>query len=121
MSRTSQFLLVPTVDALDLVGEPVRCAGPLHTVAVHVSNFTGRVHLEASLVAEPGDGDWFPAVDPLDYPRQPASGGETSVTGVTFRGNYPWLRARVERSHLAPPVGDPAATYGMVDKMLLND
>lgn len=121
MSRTSQFLLVPTADTLDIVGPPVRCGGPLHTVAAHVSNFTGRVHLEASLVAEPGDADWFPVVEPLDYPRDMASIGETSVVGVTFRGNYLWLRARVERSHLAPPVGDPAATYGLVDKILLND
>lgn len=121
MSRTSQFLLASAPDELDISGTPTRCGGALHTVAVHVSNFIGRVHIEGSLASAPGDGDWFPVVDPIDYPRQSVSVGETSVVGISFRGNYVWLRARVERSHLAPPVNNPAAIYGFVDKILLND
>ena len=32
----------------------------LHTMSFHVVNFTGRIHLEATIVENPTDDDWFP-------------------------------------------------------------
>lgn len=116
MSRTSQFLFVPTVDELDITGTPVSCLGSLHTIAVYVSNFVGKIHIEASIVVAPQGGDWFEIFEPFEYLQ-----GETSVKGRTFSGNFLWLRARVERSYLSPPMSNAASAYGIVDKILLND
>lgn len=124
MSKTSQLLFVnPEDGGLDIVGEPIRSStNALHTIAIYVSEFVGRVHVEASIANEPGENDWFPVIRHIDYPRLIADfSRETSVIGLTFKGNYMWFRIRVERSHLYPPVEYPASEFGLVDKVLLND
>ena len=35
-------------------------ADGLHTISFHVVNFTGRIHLEATIVENPEAIDWFP-------------------------------------------------------------
>lgn len=128
MSRSSLILLPNTGINDTSTGDPVRCdlvqgfGARLYTVAVHVSNFTGQVHIEASLAEEPTDSDWFPAIDPfvfspLDAPGLPTT-GVTGAVGATFRGNYAWLRARME--HLPSMDQSLPWTSGYVDRVLLN-
>lgn len=129
MSRTSVTILPNTQDNVSLTGTPVRADGwcgfhdRLYTVAVHVSNFQGTVHIEASLAAEPTETDWFDAIEPLKFPRTAMATGETAAVGSSFRGNYVWLRARMERDDLgiAPDAQVPISmALGFVDRILLN-
>ena len=89
----------------------------LHTVSVDVASFTGRIFIEGSLATTPASTDWFTiSLDPinsyLEYSNQ------TAIEGFTFMGNFMYIRARVQRSHLSGP---PALnTLGHVNKILLN-
>ena len=92
----------------------------LHTVAFYLSNFTGRILLDATLEASPTSTDWFAlnldantTVDYLDYTA------ETSVVGKTFQGNFLYLRIRVDRSHLTP-ANNSTLQWGAIAKVALN-
>lgn len=128
MSLQSISLLQNTADARAVVGEPIRVdegyghSGRVYTIAVHVSNFLGTVHIEAALVGEPADTDWFAVVAPIDFPRPDvlARPGETATVGLTVTGNYAWIRARMDRIGLPElPIGAPNP-YGFVDRILVN-
>lgn len=85
----------------------------LHTVVIQVVNFTGRIHLEASLALEPGDNDWFPIylsdetswlqfpIDPYAPTGDYQSGGDTRTVGHSFKINALWIRARLDRIYLS--------------------
>jgi hypothetical protein len=108
-----------TQEIANLTGEAVKADGwfghvdGLHTVVVQVVNFTGRIHIEASLEMEPTEADWFPikltqTTPYLQFPINPfaptgdyTSGGDTSTVGVTFKINALWIRARLDRSYLS--------------------
>jgi hypothetical protein len=93
-------------------------ADGLHTVSFHVNQFLGRIWLEATLVEQPASGDWFaislsPTTDYLDYSSQ-----ATDTQGLSFTGNFVWLRVRVDRSHIVAASYDPAL-HGRLDKVVL--
>lgn len=79
-------------------GSKVKAAGyyrrnvPLHTVVYSFDNFVGTVKLQATLVLEPGDDDWFDITGT-------EIGGDSSVIAAqapynrTFTGNFVWIRA----------------------------
>lgn len=83
--------------------------GGWHTVSADLVDFTGRIYIEATLVAVPTEADWFPVqlsgtLPYAQYPANPAAPtgghGDTVTDGWTFRGNFVWVRARVDRSYL---------------------
>lgn len=119
----SQIILT-NQDALSYTGEKFKGDGyygyadGLHTVSFHVSQFLGRLHLEATLMEEPTEDDWFaidlsPTVSYLEY-----SSATSDTQGVTFTGNFVWLRGRVDRSHLTATSYDPTV-HGRMDKIVL--
>lgn len=119
----SQIILT-NKDELSYEGEKFKGDGyygyadGLHTVSFHVTNFVGRLHLEATLMEEPTAGDWFaidlsPTVSYLDYSSQ-----TSDTQGVTFSGNFVWLRAKVDRSHLTATQYS-LASHGRMDKIVL--
>lgn len=100
-----------------------------HTFQVVYNQFVGRLHVEASLATTPTDSDWFslkPEVtngtewaNGLSYiqfnSNDPADGSEA----YTFRGNFTYLRVRMDRAH----VGDGTtydASYGSISKVILS-
>jgi hypothetical protein len=119
----SIILMPSTGDSLNYVGSPQKgagysnFAGASHTVSISVTNFVGRVYIEASLETQPTDSDWFPIalkydLPYLEYPQDPyhptgAAQGDTGTTAYTFTGNYVWIRARMDRSYLNPIPVDP--------------
>lgn len=128
MSLKSISLLDNTADNRSVVGAPIRVdegyghAGRVYTIAIHVSNFVGFIHIEASLVGEPTADDWFNVVLPFEFPRVDARAqpGETATVGLTFTGNFAWIRARMHRDGLPEmPTGVPNP-YGFVDRILVN-
>lgn len=89
----------------------------LHTVSFHVKNFTGRIFLEATLVEEPTENDWFLInlmVDQtfLQWDR------ETETIGVSFVGNFVYLRVKVDRSYLVDQ-DYTVDKFGTVDKVVM--
>jgi hypothetical protein len=66
--------------------------GSLQTVAFFLTNFEGRIRIEATLESAPSsDADWF-AVSNFD-----STGGQTTENfSRNITGNFTWIRARVE-------------------------
>ena len=135
MSATSNTMLL-NQNSLSYAGDKVKADGyygqtdGVHTVSASVTNFQGRIHIEATLATDPAEVDWFPIYLTSgngwkQYPVATPSGsngvGDTVTEAWTFRANLLWLRARVDRSAIDPPPASyDASTHGTVDKILLN-
>jgi hypothetical protein len=124
MSRKSVTLLDTTFGVVEPVGPKVPAAayygnvGALQTIALYNANLTGRLIVEASLAADPNDNDWFPIDLDLtanNYVEYTASSG---VFFFNIKGNYVWLRGKIDRSYLTPNVD--TNFYGHISKILLN-
>jgi hypothetical protein len=131
------IMLPSSQGQLNLTGEPVRADGwygytdGLHTVAVYLQNFQGRLRFEASVASTPNEGDWFPVevnnAEFLSFPKNPLSPtgrtGDTGTIGLNIIGSFTWLRARVDRSYLSPTPSSPSEIDGLghVDRILLNN
>ena len=63
---TSVLLMGSSQYELNLTGDKIRGdinlsnTESIHTVAIHIQNFKGRVWIEASLASDPQEDDWFP-------------------------------------------------------------
>lgn len=89
----------------------------LHTVSFHVKQFTGRIFLQATLMDDPKEEDWFNISLMVDQEFL-QWGNETETLGVTFIGNFVYIRAKVDRSYLVDQEYS-AEKYGVVDKVVL--
>ena len=131
----SFVLLRTTSGQVNVTGEKQKGAGYTnflggsHTVALTLTNFTGRIYIQASLAETPSEQDWFPVylqsnLPYVQFPRDlfnPTGllGGDTGTYAYTFVGNYVWIRAVVNRDYLTPaPIDD--STVGSVSEILLN-
>ncbi len=133
----SVILLPSSTGALNVEGSPVAADGfygntdGLHTIAIYVQNFTGRVYLEATLSSTPTSEDWFnlplSQVGYLQYPINPSNptgsnNGDTGVKSFTFKINAIYLRMRIDRNYLPvlPQNPQDLALLGIVRKVLLS-
>ena len=137
MSKSSVSILQNTQGLLNVTGEPVRADGwyghsdGLHTVAIYLNNFQGRIYFEASIAPQPIDEDWFPinvnGQKFLSFPEDPLSptgtNGDSGTLGFNLLGSFTWLRVRVDRSYIAPEPTDQSQidALGYVDRVLLNN
>jgi len=92
-------------------------ADGLHTMSFHVSNFTGRIHLEATIVEQPTENDWFP-IDLDNLAPYLQYTAETTTKGSTFEGNFVYLRVKVDRAYLGAGSYD-TALHGAIDKVVV--
>jgi hypothetical protein len=92
-------------------------ADGLHTMSFHVSNFTGRIHLEATIVEQPTENDWFP-IDLDNLAPYLQYTAETTTKGSTFEGNFVYLRVKVDRAYLGAGSYDKAL-HGVIDKVVV--
>lgn len=133
---TASVILLPnTSDKSSMVGNPVQADGwygfseGLHTVSIHVANFTGRVGIQASLALEPTEDDWFdiwlkegtPYLEfPLNHGHPTGNlQGDTANLALTFKANVLWIRARMDRDYL--DVEEPYdGSYGVINKIVLS-
>lgn len=130
-------LLAPMEEVISVTGDRHRGAGwyghtnGLHTVAIRVLNFRGRVSVQATLANEPTDSDWLSVlpnhVSYIEYPQrgyivQSPNTGETSVYGFNFSLNAVWVRAIVDRAYLIPSTytQQQIMAYGLVDYVTLS-
>lgn len=89
----------------------------LHTVSFHVNAFTGRLFLEATLVENPTEDDWFLITLEIDQDYIQFD-NETASKGITFTGNFVYVRASVDRSYLVDQDYNPTL-HGVVNKVVL--
>jgi hypothetical protein len=92
-------------------------ADGLHTASFHVRNFTGRIWLQASLMEQSTEDDWFNiqltvATPYFEYDN------DSDTRGATFTGNFVYIRALVDRSYLVSTEYDPNV-HGILDKIVL--
>jgi len=135
--NTSLHLIPPLGEVITLIGDKIRGGGwyghtsGLHSVAIRVLNFRGRIKVYASIATQPADEDWYSVLPDnaayIEYPhpdyiipinRQ----GETSTIGFNFTTNAVWLRAVVDRDYLIPSMYTPLQImpYGTVSYILVN-
>lgn len=93
-------------------------ADGLHTISFHMTGFVGRIFCDATLSENPAEGDWFPIDLTINTKYIEASTATTDTVGVTVNGNFVYLRARVDRSHLTSTTYDKAQ-HGSLDKVIL--
>ena len=89
----------------------------LHTISFHVKNFTGKIFVEATLVEEPTENDWF-LINLMIDQKFIQWDNETEALGVSVIGNFVYVRVKVDRSYLV----DQEYTvqkYGTVDKVVM--
>jgi|TARA_B110000438_G_C15751210_1_gene623078 hypothetical protein len=92
-------------------------ADGLHTMSFHVTNFTGRIHLEATIVETPTETDWFP-IDLDNITPYLQFTAQTVTKGTSFEGNFVYLRVKVDRAYLGAASYD-VALHGAIDKVVI--
>ena len=106
--KTTTLQLLPTTtygtpsgnydgSSLDFAGDRQQAAnyyggfGGLQTIAFYLTNFEGKIHIQASLETDPvEDQDWF-LVNEFDT----ASTTTTENFARNITGNFTWIRAQV--------------------------
>lgn len=93
-------------------------ADGLHTMSFHFQNFKGRILVQATLVEDPLETDWFPIqldtnTDYFEYTTQ-----TSGTVGTTFQGNFVWLRVKIDRDFTGDSTYD-SAVHGLFDKAVL--
>lgn len=134
MARKSIILLNSTGTSPNVVGPAVKAAGyygsgmNIHTIAIYLNNFRGRIFVDGTLASNPDENDWFPInlngyTDFVQIPDgfmqnpPPLPEGISGTFPLSFDGNMVYIRARVDRSYLP---NFNTTDYGSVDKILLN-
>lgn len=119
----SSVVVLTNKPELSYTSDPVKGDGyygyadGLHTMSFHVKDFTGKIHLEATIVEEPTENDWFP-ISLLQEEDFYDFNSVTETVGTTFQGNFVYIRVRVDREHLSATeysVDD----HGVFDKAVL--
>jgi len=79
--------------------------GGLQTVAFYLDQFEGDIEIQATLDTTPGDESWFRV-----YRFESTSSQITENFSTNIRGNFVWLRARVE-NFMAGTITKIAVSY----------
>jgi len=136
VARKSIRVLDNTGTQLNVVGLPVKAAGyygsglNLHTFAVYLNNFSGRLFIDATLATVPTPDDWFTiqlngSIPYIDYPYTQVVNPVTDLSGTSgidsfsFDGNFTFIRARIDRTNLT--IQYPLLTdFGSIGQILVN-
>lgn len=134
MGKSSLLMMTSTFGKLNPVSDVMRADGwygytdGLHTIAVVIVDFQGKLIFEGSIADNPQEGDWFAIKDStFSFPKDPLNPtgalGDTNTFGFNIVGNYTWLRCRVDRSYLSPQPDTQLAieALGYVDRILMNN
>ena len=93
-------------------------ADGLHTMSFHFKNFKGRIFVQATLVAEPTEDDWFPIQLDTNTNYYEYNTQTSGTVGTTFQGNFVWIRAKIDRDYLGDAEYD-STIHGLFDKAVL--
>lgn len=118
--RSSNMLIAD--GQLDQTGSSVRADGyygfadGMHTVGFYLKNFKGRLFIDASLSDDPGTSDWFPIGLGTDTSYFNVENAATKIETFNLTGNFVYLRAKIQRSHL----GQPVSELGTCERVVLS-
>ena len=91
-----------------------------HTIQIKASGFVGRVAVEASLMPEPSDEDWFP-LDLGGLPYLECIQPTSKSFGFTVQGRFLWVRAQVDRSRwISFETQSVNEAFGFIDRILFK-
>ncbi len=93
-------------------------ADGLHTMSFHFKNFKGRIFVQATLVAEPTEDDWFPIQLDTNTNYYEYNTQTSGTVGTTFQGNFVWMRAKIDRDYLGDAEYD-STIHGLFDKAII--
>tara|TARA_Y100000389_G_C17440446_1_gene508244 strand:+ start:1069 stop:1482 length:414 start_codon:yes stop_codon:yes gene_type:complete len=100
----------------------------MHTIAISYNAFKGRIYFEGTLSLTPTENDWFNvqvfggvSAAAGGYKQFPVTGtaGYSGVEAYNVKGNFTYLRIKMDRSHL----GDGTtydADYGALNYIRLS-
>jgi hypothetical protein len=105
----------------------------IHTMQVVYSNYVGRFHIQATLALEPAESDWFDVIvdnssglhagstawNDAGYVQFNADAPGAKSEAYTFKGNFTWIRAHMDRSY----IGDGTTydtSYGQINNIILS-
>lgn len=107
---------------LDQTGPATRADGyygfadGLHTVAFYLKGFKGNLILQATLSDDPRETDWFPVGIGANTTFFQVETPDTQIESFNIVGNFVYLRAKIQRSHL----GQPASALGTCERVVLS-
>jgi len=107
---------------LDQTGPATRADGyygfanGLHTVAFYLKGFKGNLILQATLSDAPRETDWFPVGIGANTTFFQVETPDTQIESFNIVGNFVYLRAKIQRSHL----GQPASALGTCERVVLS-
>lgn len=117
------IIMLTNQNELSYTSNPVKGDGyygfadGLQTMSFHLSNFTGRVYVEATLLEAPTESDWFLIGLDIDTEYMELT-AETKTFGSSFQGNFVYLRVRIDRDYLGAAEYN-VALHGILDKAVL--
>jgi|TARA_R110000851_G_scaffold84071_7_gene183576 hypothetical protein len=118
--RRSIEILANTGSTMNTTGVKVKAdsyygyTDGIHSVSIKYTNFVGTVKLQATLSLNPAEADWG------DIKTITKATSVTSTEIHTFKGNYVYLRAVVDRSAVGNGV-DYLAAYGAISQISLSN
>jgi len=99
-----------------------------HTIQVTYNQFVGRLRLQATLVLDPEDADWFDIIPEASagrtwnasgYVQFNANDPANASEAYNFTGNFTFIRVYMDRSY----VGDGTTyddSYGQISRVILS-
>ena len=93
-------------------------ADGLHTMSFHFKNFKGRIFVQATLVAEPTEDDWFPIQLDTNTNYYEYNTQTSGTVGTTFQGIFVCIRAKIDRDYLGDAEYD-STIHGLFDKAII--
>lgn len=134
ISRRSITIMGPTGNNMNVVGTPVQgdsyygYTDGLHTFQVTYNQFVGRFRIQATLAMNPTENDWFDVIpdvtagrawNPAGYVQFNTNNPGLGSEAYTFQGNFTYVRAYMDRTHVADGVTYDAS-YGQINRVILS-
>lgn len=134
VNRRSVTLLSATGTNMNVISDPVKgdsyygYTDGLHTVQITYNNYIGRIRIQATLMLDPAEADWFDIVpdnttgtrfNSNGYVQFNADAPADLSEAYTFQGNYAWIRVYADRRHVADGVTYDES-YGQISRAILS-
>lgn len=133
-SRRSITIMGPTGNNMNVIGTAIQgdsyygYTDGLHTFQVTYAQYVGRFRIQATLSMSPTENDWFDVIpqetsgtawNPDGYVQFNSNNPANKSEAYTFRGNFTWVRANMDRHHVADGATyDPS--YGQISRVILS-
>lgn len=134
INRRSITIMGPSGTSMNMFGTAVQgdsyygYTDGLHTFQVTYAQFVGRFRIQATLSMNPGTDDWFDIIphetsgtawNPAGYVQFNSNSPALGSEAYTFQGNFTYVRAYMDRTHVADGVTYDSS-YGQISRVILS-